>query len=176
MSLRRLAVLCVLAACAAAGAIVLASAGPAGADLSSRIDANANRAEALRAAVAAESSRIRASSRGIARAQRRLRTLRADTVAQRAELRRAKAEFVRARDRLTRLVNLQHRATDALRANLQAAYRNPQPDIVSVVVNARGFTDLLEKTEFLKRIARRNAQIMDVARTARAAVAGQTRR
>ena len=76
-------------------------------------------------------------------------------------------EFIRARDRLTRLVNLQRNSTEALRANLQAAYRNGEPDIVSVVITARGFTDLLEKTEFLKRIAKRNATIMDVARTSR---------
>jgi cell wall-associated NlpC family hydrolase len=176
MSLRRLALICALAACAAVAATILATAGPAGADLSSRINANANRAEALRAAVASESARIRASSRGIARAQRRLSALRADTTAQRADLKRVKDEFVRARDRLTRLVNLQHRATDALTANLQTAYRNPAPDIVSVVISARGFTDLLEKADFLKRIAHRNAQIMDIARTSRAAVKKQTQR
>ena len=85
-------------------------------------------------------------------------------------------EFIRARDRLTRLVNLQRNSTAALRANLQAAYRNGEPDIVSVVITARGFTDLLEKTEFLKRIAKRNATIMDVARTSRAQVTRQTKR
>jgi cell wall-associated NlpC family hydrolase len=176
MSLRRLALFCALAACAAVAATILATAGPAGADLSSRINANANRAEALRAAVASESARIRASSRGLARAQRRLSALRADTTAQRADLKRVKDEFVRARDRLTRLVNLQRHATDALTANLQTAYRNPAPDIVTVVINAHGFTDLLEKADFLKRIAHRNAQIMDIARTSRAAVKKQTQR
>ncbi|MEA2224591.1 MAG: hypothetical protein QOH83_2967 [Solirubrobacteraceae bacterium] len=176
MSLRRLALICALAACAAVAATILTTAGPAGADLSSRINANANRAEALRAAVASESARIRASSRGLARAQRRLSALRADTNAQRADLKRVKDEFVRARDRLTRLVNLQRHATDALTANLQTAYRNPAPDIVTVVINAHGFTDLLEKADFLKRIAHRNAQIMDIARTSRAAVKKQTER
>lgn len=176
MSLRRLLVICSLAACAAAGAVVLGTAVPAGADLNSRINASANRAEALRAAVAAETARIRQSSRGLARAQRRLRALQSETAAQQADLRRVKDEFVRARDRLTRLVNLQRSATDALEANLQAAYRNGKPDIVSVIVNAKGFTDLLEKTEFLKRIAERNARIMDVARTSRAAVTRQTER
>ena len=176
MPLRRLALICLLTAVAAVAAIVLGGAGPAGADLSSRIDAKANRADALRASVAAESARIRASSAGLARAQRRLSALQADADAQRAELKAVHDEFVRARDRLTRLVNLQRRATDALRANLQTAYRNGAPDIISVVITARGFTDLLEKTEFLKRVARRNAQIMDIARTSRIAVTKQTER
>lgn len=176
MSLRHLALICVLAACAAAGAAVLGAAAPAGADINSRIDAGANRAEALRAAVAAESARIRESSRGLARAQRRLAKLQAQSSAQQADLARVKQAFARARDRLTRLVNLQRDATDALTENLQAAYRNGRPDIVSVIVNADGFSDLLEKAEFLKRIAERNARIMDVARSSRAAVTKQTRR
>jgi len=176
MSVRRLVLICALVAFAAAGAIVLGTPVPADADLNRKINANANRAEALRAAVATESARIRQSSRGLARAQRRLRVLQADTATQQADLRRVKADFVRARDRLTRLVNLQRRATDALQANLQASYRDGKPDIVSVIVNAKGFTDLLEKAEFLKRIAERNAQIMDVARTSRAAVTKQTNR
>ena len=176
MSLRRLVLICVLTACAAAGAVVLGTAVPAGADLSSRIDANVDRAEALRAAVAAEAARIRESSRGLARAQRRLARLQAQSAAQQAELERVKAEFTRARDRLTRLVNLQRDATKALEENLQAAYRNGKPDIVSVIVSAKGFTDLLEKAEFLKRIAERNARIMDVARTSRAAVTRQAKR
>ncbi|HEV2785461.1 MAG TPA: hypothetical protein VGV67_03655, partial [Solirubrobacteraceae bacterium] len=116
------------------------------------------------------------SSRGLARAQRRLAKLQAQSAAQRADLERVQDEFTRARDRLTRLVNLQRNATKALEENLQAAYRNGKPDIVSVIVSAKGFTDLLEKAEFLKRIAERNARIMDVARTSRAAVTRQTKR
>jgi cell wall-associated NlpC family hydrolase len=176
MPLRRFVLICAIAACAAVGGVVVGTAVPAGADLNSKINANANRAEALRAAVAAESARIRQSSRGLARAQRRLGQLKADSDAQRADLARVREEFVRARDRLTRLVNLQRNATDALTANLQTAYRNPKPDIVSVVMNAHGFSDLLEKADFLKRVAERNARIMDIARTSRASVTRQTRR
>jgi len=176
MSLRRLALVCVLAACAAAALAMLSTAGPAGADINSRIDGNANRAEQLRAAIAAESARIRQSSRGLASAQKRLQKLQSDTAAQREDLRRIRDEFIRARDRLTRLVSLQRRATDALSANLQVAYRNPKPDIVSVVISAHGFTDLLERADFLKRVAKRNARIMDVARTSRAEVTTQTKR
>ena len=176
MTLRRLALLCALAVCVAAAQGVLGPAGAGGQSLTGRIDSKADRADYLRGVVAAEQAKIRASSAGLARAQRRLGKLRADAAAQRAELQAVREAFVRARDRLTRLVNLQRGATDALRANLQAAYRNGEPDIVSVVITARGFTDLLEKTEFLKRIAKRNATIMDVARRTRGRVARQTQR
>ncbi|MEA2219658.1 MAG: hypothetical protein QOJ35_2284 [Solirubrobacteraceae bacterium] len=172
--LRRLLLICALALSAAAAAVtILATAGPAGADLSGRIQSNQDRAAALRSAVAAESARIRASSAGLARAQRRLGAIQADVAAQQAKLGHVEHALVSARDRLTRLVNRQRDATDALRANLQAAYRNPQPDIVSVIVSAKGFTELLEQADFLKRVARQNARIMDVARTSRAAVTKQ---
>jgi peptidoglycan hydrolase CwlO-like protein len=176
MPVRRLALICALAACVAVAATVLGAAGPAGADLSGKISSQADRAEALRAAVAAEQARISSSAAGLARAQRRLQELQSDTAAQQAQLDAVHAQFTRARDRLTRLVNLQHRATDALRANLQTAYRNGEPDIVSVVITAHGFTDLLEKADFLKRVAHRNAQIMDIARTSRGQVTEQTKR
>lgn len=171
--LRRLILLCTLAFCAVATTAILVTAGPADADLSSRIQAKQSRAAALRAAVAAESARIRSSSSGLAAAQRRLRAIEAEVAAQQAKLGRVEDALVRARDRLTRLVSRQRHATDALRANLLAAYRDPKPDIVAVVITAKGFTDLLEQADFLKRVAHQNAEIMDAARTSRVAVTKQ---
>lgn len=168
VSLRRLLLICALAL--GAGAIATIS---ATADLNRKIDATQNRAEALRAAVAAESARIRASAAGLDRAQRRLGAIQADVAAQQAKLARVERALTRARDRLTRLVARQHQATDALRANLVAAYRNPRPDLVSVVMEAKGFADLLEQADFLKRIGAQQARIMDAARTSRAAVTKQ---
>jgi peptidoglycan hydrolase CwlO-like protein len=170
-SLRRLLLICALALSAATAVTLLATA--ADADLSSKINATQNRADALRAAVAAESAKIRSSSAGLATAQRRLRAIQADANAQQAKLDRIEGALTKARDRLTRLVARQHQATDALRANLLAAYRNPRPDIVSVVIEAKGFADLLEKADFLKRIGKQQARIMDGARTSRVAVTKQ---
>ncbi len=170
-SLRRLLLICALALSAATAVTLLAT--QAGADLSSKINAKQNRADALRAAVAAESAKIRASSAGLATAQQRLRAIQADANAQQAKLDRIDRALKKARDRLTRLVARQHEATDALRANLVTAYRNPQPDLVSVVIEAKGFTDLLEKADFLKRVGKQQARIMDGARTSRAAVTKQ---
>jgi len=171
--IRRLLLLCALALCAAAAATALSTADRADADLSSRIRSNADRAKTLRAAVASESARIRASSAGLATAQRRLRAIQADVGVQQAKLKRTEDALVKARNRLTRLVSRQRDATDALRANLLAAYRNPQPDIVSVVIRAKGFQELLETSDFLKRVAMQNARIMDGARTSRAKVTKQ---
>jgi len=163
--LRRLLILCALALCGTAAVTVLATS--ADADLSTRVQSQSGRAAELKRAVAAESARIRRSSAGLAAAQRRLASAQADVAAQQAKLARVESALVSARDRLTRLVARQRDATDALRANLQAAYRNPQPDLVSVVINAQGFQELLEDAEFLKRVAKQNALIMDRARSSR---------
>ena len=171
VSLRRLLLICAFALSAATAVTLLTTA--ADADLSSKINAKQNRADALRAAVAAESARIRSSSAGLATAQRRLRAVQADAAAQQAKLDRIERALTKARDRLTRLVARQHQATDALRENLLTAYRNPQPDIVSVVIEAKGFTDLLEKADFLKRVGKQQARIMDGARTSRVEVTKQ---
>ena len=173
---RRLLVICALAACAAVAATVLGTAGPADADLAGRIATKAQRAEALRAAVNAETRRIQSSGRGLAHAQARLGRLQAEVAEQQAQLKAVADAHARARARLTRLVSRQRQATDALRENLVTAYRNPKPDIVSVVISATGFTDLLEKADFLKRVAKQNARIMDGARRSRAQVTRQAGR
>jgi cell wall-associated NlpC family hydrolase len=162
-----------LAAVLAAGASVLGAVGPAGADLSGKISTASGRAEALRAAVAAETRKIQASSRGLAQAQARLRRLQAETAAEQAQLTAVEDALARARDRLTRLISRQHQATEALRLNLVTAYQNPAPDIVSVIIEAHGFADLLEKADFLKRVGKQNARIMDNARTSRVKVTKQ---
>ena len=173
-SLRRFILLALLAAVTAVAAVVFATAGPAGADINSRISGAADRAEALRAAVSAESKRIRASASSLDAAQRRLAKLQAANIAQQAELKRVEQALVRARDRLSVLINRQRRATGALRDNLMSSFREPDPDIVSVVLTAKGFADLLERADFLKRIAKQNARIMDTARTSKAQVARLT--
>jgi peptidoglycan hydrolase CwlO-like protein len=168
--LRRPIVICLLAALAVAGASVFAVVGPASADLSGKISTASGRAEQLRAAVAAQTRKIRSSSQGLADAQARLQRLQASVATEEAQLKAATDQLTKARNRLTRLIKRQHEATSALRENLVTAYRNPAPDIVSVIIDAHGFNDLLEKADFLKRVGRQNARIMDGARAARGEV------
>ena len=157
-----------LVAAAAAGTVGLADA-----DLNTRIAGSTSRAQALRAAIAAETRRIRASAPALAAAERRLRALQTDNARQRARLKALADDLARTRARLTRLIGRQRAATDAVRANLDAAYRHGRPDIVSVILNADGFAQLLEQMDFFKRVARHNAQILDAVRRSRTAVAAQ---
>jgi cell wall-associated NlpC family hydrolase len=135
----------------------------------------ARKAEAahLRAAVEAESRRIDATSEGLAEAESRLAALDARAKLRTSQAIDAQDRLVRARVRLTAL---QHRAAFAnrlLETNLVAAYKGGTPDIVTVVLDANGFADLLERVRFYDRVSRTNGRILDATREARTEVAGQ---
>jgi cell wall-associated NlpC family hydrolase len=76
---------------------------------------------------------------------------------------------------LTKLEGKEARAVSLLAANLRSDYEGGTPDLAAVVLDANGFADLIDRIEFYRRIARRNASILDDTRTAREAVQKQTR-
>jgi peptidoglycan hydrolase CwlO-like protein len=47
-------------------------------------------------------------------------------------------------------------------------YTAEQPDLVTVILSAKGFTDLLERGEFLRRVSDQDRKIVEVVRSARA--------
>lgn len=170
MTLRRLFLLVVIVVpCLIAG-----GAGLATADLNSRVQSKSNRAEALRAAVARETRQINNSAGGLARAQARLSKLNAQNQVQQAELNELSTKLRKTRIRLTRLQNRLMASFSALKNNLNEAYRNPQPDLVGVVLGAHDFGDLIEKRNFYKRISNQNARIVRNARFMRVRVQRQT--
>jgi len=112
-------------------------------------------AQRLRAEVAAQAARVEATGAGLGQAEQRLALLVARVGARRAQLAGAEDRLVRARVRLTRLQQREHRSQRVLAGNLASGYRHGDPTYVSVIVSARGFTELLERVEFLKRVSRR---------------------
>jgi peptidoglycan hydrolase CwlO-like protein len=153
-------------------AVALGTGSSAG-DLSSQISTSKSAAASLRAQIAAESARIRATSDGLNQARSRLAALQSSLVAHEAQLRSVQTSLVAARDHLVELENRLHQATQALAANLVAAYEGSRPDLVSVILNSRGFTDLLEQVNFMQRVGKHDAQIVGNTRAARADVARQ---
>lgn len=142
-------------------------------DLQGRIDAGRSAATTLRGEIAAETAQLRITSGGVHAAQRRLAMLQRELNVREAQLRSAQTRLLAARDRLVELENRLHRASDALAANLVANYESSTPDVVGVILESRGFTDLLERIDFLQRIGHQDAQIVSSTRAARAAVAKQ---
>ncbi|HEX8104709.1 MAG TPA: hypothetical protein VF533_18975 [Solirubrobacteraceae bacterium] len=129
----------------------------------------------LSAQVAAESRRIAATRAGIAEAQQRLAVLAARVKRRWEQLKAAQDQLVRARAKLTRLQRREAAAKHVLADNLANGYKAGRPNFVGVIMSADGFADLLERVEFLKRVSRRNADVLDTTREARAATAHQAR-
>src|SRR3954470_300233 len=130
----------------------------------------------LRSAIAAQTKRINATTAGVRAAQARLAGLQSQVDARQSQLAGVQHEIVAARNRLTRLENRLHDAAGALTANLVAAYKDEDPDVVTVVLESHGFADLLERLQFMERVQRHDATILSDAKTARVALLAQTAR
>ena len=121
------------------------------------------------------SSEIAQYSRRITRLERRIGSLRqrqdriqADLDAKRAELARTQADLRAERRRLARLRARLAEARVILSDRLLELYQADRPDLVTVVLNAKGFADLLERGEFLRRIRQQDERIIETVRDAKA--------
>ena len=135
--------------------------------LRDRIERSRDRERAL-AGDAARLDRLAAgAAREVAIVQGRLAAVESD-------LARAEARLAATRERLftgrRRLVRLRTRHADGralLAAQLVSDYKADPPDIVSIVLGADSFADLIEQIAFARRIRDRNAEIIARVRDAR---------
>jgi murein DD-endopeptidase MepM/ murein hydrolase activator NlpD len=118
--------------------------------------------------IAAFSKRINTLQGDITTLQTRQVRLEADLAAKRAERERIQAELRRERLRLARLRARLAEARVALSNRMVELYKADKPDIVTVVLNAKGFQDLLERTDFMERVSEQDSRIIARVRVARA--------
>ena len=142
-------------------------------DLQSQISAGKSAASALSAQIARDSTQIHSTTQGLASADQRLNGLEEQLTTREDRLREVQSSLLKARNHLVDLENWLERATHVLAANLVAAYENGQPNLMSVVLESHGFSNLLEQVSFLHRIGVQDAQIVSSTRAARNAVARQ---
>jgi murein DD-endopeptidase MepM/ murein hydrolase activator NlpD len=122
---------------------------------------------ALRRQIAGYDRRIRRLQGKIAVLQTRQQRVQTDLDAKRAELERLRSDL---RDERARLVRLRKRLDETrtqLRVRLVEIYKAEPPDMVTVVLNSDGFTDLLERGEFIKRISEQDQRIVTIVRDAK---------
>ena len=100
--------------------------------------------------------------------QSRQQRVQASLDADRAELARLQRRLREERARLTRLRARLTQTRRALSDRLVQLYQADRPDLVTVVLNADGFADLLERGEFLQRINDQDQQIVTIVRNAKA--------
>jgi peptidoglycan DL-endopeptidase CwlO len=108
--------------------------------------------------------------------QQRQAAIQGDLDAKRAELARVQARLRDERARLARLRSRLAQARVALTGRLVALYKADKPDVVTVVLEAHGFEDLLQRTEFMQRVSDQDARIMALVRTAKADAAATAKR
>jgi len=111
--------------------------------------------------------RIRRLQGRITTLQTRQERVQVDLDAKRAELESLRTELRSERARLVRLRVRLNETRAQLRLRLIEIYKAEPPDIVTVVLNSDGFTDLLERSEFLKRISDQDRRIVTTVRDAK---------
>jgi murein DD-endopeptidase MepM/ murein hydrolase activator NlpD len=89
------------------------------------------------------------------------------------ELSQVQADLRAARSRVVRLRSRLAQSRQALSKRLVELYETDRPDLVTVVLNSHGFADLLERADFLGRIADADRHIVTLVSSARQA-AGQS--
>ena len=86
----------------------------------------------------------------------------------RAELAAIQNKLQVVRDRLARLRARLALAKKQLAARLIDEYESDEPDLVTVILEAHGFDDLLTKADFMQRISRQDQQVVGVVKVLKA--------
>ncbi len=155
----RLAPAALLAAVAALVALLAISTPASAADLQSELDAKEAKLEKIHARQGVLTTTISRYRERIERLTAEVAALRTQEAAVRArlnekqaELDHAVAELDLAKKRLVAMRARLKRALVTLRERLVAIYETGTPDVLSVIVEAGGFDDLVNRTEYLNRI------------------------
>ncbi|MDP9376000.1 MAG: peptidoglycan DD-metalloendopeptidase family protein [Actinomycetota bacterium] len=126
----------------------------------SQVKAKKQREQVLSSDVAKWSRKINVLQGDITTLQRRQFRLEADLSAKRTELTSIQARLRAERLRLVRLRARLAKGREALAVRLVELYKADKPDYVSVMLEADGYADLLERTEFMKRVSDQDRRII----------------
>jgi septal ring factor EnvC (AmiA/AmiB activator) len=108
--------------------------------------------------------------------QDREAAVRQSLAADRARLAALKGQITRERNHLAELRATLAKARGILRAQLVSQYESTPPDVVSVILNANGFNDLLDQIAFLGRAEKQQQTIISLTRQAKRQAAAAARR
>jgi peptidoglycan hydrolase CwlO-like protein len=147
---------------------------PGWADLSSKYQAGQSRAKQLRSEISAQSQTIEGYQGTIDNLQARLNAIENALGVQERLLSNVTIELSAARKRLSGLRATEARDQETLAAQLRADYESPPPNLVSVVVDAKGFDQLVNGVRTLTAIRRSNVATMQRVVSDRKAVQAQT--
>ena len=144
--------------------------------LQQRISAGQGRVSALSGAVSAADQRANELAASAASMEPQISRIQADLNTKRDQLLALRAKLVSSRERLVQLEASERRADAILAQQVVGSYEGDSPDLVTVVISANGFDNLLEQVDFQQRVARHDARVVGQAKAARQAVAAQATR
>jgi murein DD-endopeptidase MepM/ murein hydrolase activator NlpD len=149
------------------GAALLRDELAAGQDLRSQLDAKQQKLNEVRERKGVLTTTISRYSAEIDQLEGEVATLRNREAAVEAELERAKRELHVQKERLIELRAHLKRAMIVLKQRLVAIYKAGTPDVLTVLLQSDGFSDLLERTEYLNRIEDQDNAVIDRVRDLR---------
>lgn len=167
---------CALLALFATAVATPALAGQSQGTLENGISTSSAREGSVSAGIRADSQKIAGFQGNIGDLQARLSALETSLATERRLLSHLRSQLKAARSRLASLVAQLAHDRRVLIAQLVAAYESPPPSIVTVVLDAHGFGDLIERVDDLKAIGQQNATATNQVIETRAAVARETKR
>ncbi len=164
-----LAALLALVAALAAWALVplRAGAAPGEDDLRSRIQERRDREGSLKADATTFAKLERKLSRDIAVIEGRLSEVQVELDGRLAVLASTRTSLQGQRRRRAGLIIRLRRSQAVLERRLVEIYQSGEPDLASFVIGAADFADLLERADFLRRVNRQDARVIDLVRTSR---------
>jgi murein DD-endopeptidase MepM/ murein hydrolase activator NlpD len=119
--------------------------------------------------------RIRSLQGDISGLQQRQDKVQVQLNAKQAELNSIRDRLQRAQDRLAKLRARLAQSKQVLAGRLVALYKDDAPDMVTVVLEANGFADLLDRADFLSRISEQDNRIVTQVRDLTAQVTKQAK-
>ncbi len=146
---------------------IIGQSAPTAAELGKKIDKTQGKVEfrkgkekVLTRDIAAYSDRVAKLDARLKALSQRQGTLEEDLTAKRNALNETQAELRDERARLVRLQRRSREARGALEARLVDQYKNGRTDLISVVVEADGFTQLIERGEYLGRLRKKDQLVI----------------
>jgi septal ring factor EnvC (AmiA/AmiB activator) len=155
---------------AVAGGLFAAS---GSADLTTQIQANNSVAASIQSQINSDTSQIEKTAGGVAVAEQRLTSVQAQLEQHIHELTTVQTNLMESRQRLLRLERRLTAASKDLSKNLTAEYENGSPNLVDVILNSSGFSNLLNQVGYLKDAQKADARDVSVTKTARTEVMKQ---
>lgn len=155
------------------GARLPAASAAAPGALAQQISAGQNRVSALSGVVGGYNGRLRELDANIAGLESKIARIQSDLNAKRTELLHVRDELNAARARVASLTSLERRGMSILSQQLVATYETAPPDLVSVVLASHGFSDLLDRLSFARRVGTQDRRIVAAVILARDRVASQ---